>query len=129
MTMKHVWILSVLQSNYRLLPEAKLVAAAYKRLINREFLYLNSVSLKVTPPLEIYPQRLPIQNENCLNRLRPTMVLLAAPCLLPACLEQGGCALLVVDCVSKGVGLSQSREEFRALDSHSISTSVPPKAK
>lgn len=46
MTMKHVWILSVLQCNYRLLPEAEPVAAAYKRLINREFLYLNSVSLK-----------------------------------------------------------------------------------
>lgn len=129
MTMKHVWILSVLQCNYRFLPEAEPVAAAYKRLINREFLYLNSVSLKVTPPLAIYPQRSPIQNEDCLNGLRPTVVLLATPCLLPVCLEQGGCALLVVDCMSKGVGISQSREKFRTLDSHFISTSVPPKAK
>lgn len=56
-------------------------------------------------------------------------MLLATPCLLPVCLEQGGCALLVVDCMSKGVGIFQSREEFRTLDSHFISTSVPPKAK
>lgn len=79
MAMKPVWILSVLQSNYRPLPEEKPVAAAYKRLINGVFLHLNSVSLGVTPPLAIYIQRPPIQNEDCLNRLMLKVVLLAAP--------------------------------------------------